>query len=179
MARAGAGPRAQGPAGVKASRKEALVRHRTGWWGGSSPNVPPASPTGSGEQLGRLRKAGPGGSAHPWAPPRSPQGRSGPIYTRVPRTPNPAASKGPRLSLDIIAFLPLCGEGLDCPRQASLSPRAPGHCPLGVASHEVSPEKAASDRGSGAGAGCLQVPSQKFRQDPQLHATPLAGACVD
>lgn len=96
-----------------------------------------------------------------------------------PEPPTLQLPKAPRLSLDIIAFLPLCGEGLDCPRQASLRPTAPGHCPLGVASHEVSPEKAASDRGSGAGAGCLQVPSQKFRQDPQLHATPLAGACVD
>lgn len=74
---------ARGAAGVKASWKEALVRHRTGWRGGQSPNVPPASSTGSGEQLGRLGKAGQGGSAHP----PTTRGSPGPPIPYLPKAP--------------------------------------------------------------------------------------------
>lgn len=171
--------RARGPAGVKASRKEALVRHRTGWWGGSSIMSLPPHPQGQESSLGGWGRQGkeavpiPGAFLVPpgvdWAP--STRGIPKPPTTQLPKAPPPVPGH--------YCFAAPVGEGPDRPCQAALSPTAPGHCPQGVVSHEVSHRKAASDRGSGAGTGWLQASGQKSGYNPQLHVAPYTGACVD
>lgn len=162
---------ARGAAGLKGSRKEALVRHRTGRRGGRAPNVPPASSTGSGEQL----EAGEGVARRQCPSPN---------HTGEPRTPHLAPSEGPCLSLDVIASLPLWDEGLRCPSQAALS-LTPGHgrqhqgTVRGAVCPTKCPMRCPTRRRPLTEMDCLQASGQKSRQAARPHTLPHTRARVD
>ena len=147
---------ARAPAGGKAGRKEALVRHGAGGWGG----LPPLC---SSCLIHRVRRAAEGaGKTGPGGHARSgfPEG-SGPHPREEAWTPIlHAAFTGPCYSpapgpWTLLLFCPHRRRGPDCP--------PPGH-----SEPDDKARKAASDRSSCAEAGCPWA--------PWLHASPLTGA---
>jgi len=106
----GLGP-AGGPAGVKADRKQALVRHRMGQQGGPSPNVPPASSTGSGEQLGGAEEGRARRQCPSPGPPSCPTGQIMPHLHEGSPNPQPRGfQRPPACPWTLLLFCP-CGGG--------------------------------------------------------------------
>lgn len=148
---------ARAPAGGKAGREEALVRHGAGGWGGLPPSC-------SSCLIHRVRRAAEGaGKTGPGGRARSgfPEGRAGPIHAREPGPPSCTqlsqvrATPPPPVPGHYCFFAPTGGGGRIAP--------PPGH-----SEPDDRARKAASDRSSCAEVGCPRA--------PWLHASPLTGA---
>lgn len=126
LTRAGAGP---GPSRSEGRREGSPGKAQDGAAGGPSPNVPPASSTGSGEQLGGGAEEGRARRQCPSpGPPSCPTGQITPhLHEGFPNPQPRGFQRPPACPWTLLLFCP-CGGGAgpDRPRQAALSPEHQG-----------------------------------------------------